>query len=62
MDDMRDNFEEELEEDAVPALDKEDSLLADEDEDPLLAADDDEAGLLDQFGLHVEEEEEGPAF
>jgi hypothetical protein len=59
MDDMRDDFNEEMEEDMIDALDEEEALL-DEDED--LDEEEDEDKLLGQFGLHVEEDEEEPEF
>ncbi len=57
MDDMRDDFENELDEDETEESGEDDELLDDEDDDDG-ADDDDEDEQLDQFGLHVDEEEE----
>ena len=54
-DETRDNFNEEMEEDMIDALDEEDALLDEDDED---MDDEDEDELLDQFGLHRTDEDE----
>lgn len=55
MDDNRD-FEEQMEEDEIDALDEEEMLLGlGEDDDPL--DDDDDEKNLDKFGFHRDDEE-----
>ena len=62
MDDIRDDFEEKMEEDEIEALDEHELLLgigSDEDEDPLAVADEEnEDKLLDTFGFTKDPEEE----
>jgi len=56
MDDIRDDFEEKMEEDEIDALDEEDALLKlGEDGEPL---DDDEEEDPDKFGFTVKDEDE----
>jgi len=55
MDDIRDDFEDEMEEDEVDALDEEELLLGDDDSSD---DDEDEDEMLGEFGFHRTDDEE----
>lgn len=63
MDDIRDDFEEEMEEDEVDALDEHDMLLGlDDDGLPLEDEEDEEKSRLDNFFQRDDEVEESSSF